>query len=51
MKKANHCPSCVQGTPNNKKSDVAKFATGSEPIKGVFFKMTSKAQHDNEAEI
>ena len=32
VKKANHCASCVQGTSNNKKSDVAKFATSSEPI-------------------
>ena len=32
VKKANHCASCVQGTSNNKKSDVAKFATRSEPI-------------------
>ena len=49
MKKANHLDKCVQRTSNSKKSDVAKFATCSEPIYGVFFKMTPKAQHENEA--
>ena len=32
VKKANHLAKCVQGTSNSKKSDVAKFATCSEPI-------------------
>ena len=32
VKKTNHLASCVQGTSNNKKSDVAKFATCLEPI-------------------
>ena len=32
VKKANHLANCVQVTSNSKKSDVAKFATCSEPI-------------------
>jgi len=32
VKKANHLANCVQGTSNSKRSDVAKFATLSEPI-------------------
>ena len=32
VEKAIHLASCVQETPNDKKSDVAKFATCSEPI-------------------
>ena len=32
VKKANHLANCVQVTSTSKKSDVAKFATCSEPI-------------------
>ena len=32
VKKANHLANCVKVTSNSKKSDVAKFATCSEPI-------------------
>ena len=32
VKKAIHLGSCVQRTSNDRKSDVAKFATCSEPI-------------------
>ena len=32
VKKANHLANCVQVISNSKKSDVAKFATCSEPI-------------------
>ena len=48
MKKANHLANCVQVTSNSKKSDVAKFATCSEPIKRGIFKITSNVQHGNE---
>ena len=49
MKKANHLDNHVQVTSNSKKSDVAKFATCSEPISTGIFKITSNAQHGNEA--
>ena len=49
MKKANHLANWVQVTSNSKKSDVAKFATCSEPIERGIFKITSNAQHGNEA--
>jgi hypothetical protein len=51
VKKASNSASRVQGTSNIKKSDVAKFATCSTPIYGVFCKMTSQAQHGNKAGI
>ena len=49
MIKGSHYPSRVQGTINNKKSDFAKFASCTEVFKGVFFRMTSNIQHENEA--